>query len=261
MDFAGTAVPMSDVGFASAASFLGAEPEDLWTVLNVETRGYGFLPDRRPLILFERHIFHRQTAGLYDLTNPGVSSETPGGYIGGADEYERLAEALALDRTAALTSTSWGIGQVMGFNAAVAGFDDVEAMVTAICAREDAQLTAMANFLRSASLDVPLVEHDWATFARGYNGPDYSRNQYDVRLGAAYAALTHGPLPDLAVRRVQLLLTYVGIDPGGVDGIIGRRTRGAIIRFREQHELTSSDEIDDELLAALVEAIGQPSPL
>ncbi len=261
MDFTGAAVPISDVGFASATTFLGIESEDLWTVLNVETHGYGFLADRRPLILFERHIFHKRTDSRFDDTNPGVSSATPGGYIGGADEYLRLAEALALDRAAALESTSWGIGQVMGFNASLAGFGDAEAMVTAMSASEDAQLGAMARFLRSASLDVPLAEHDWATFARGYNGPDFSLNQYDARLGAAYAALSHGPLPDLTVRRVQLLLTYAGIDPGGIDGIVGRRTRGAVVRFREAHELGSSDEINDELIAALVGAIGEPDPI
>src|SRR5436190_828385 len=62
MDFTGAAVPISDVGFASATTFLRIESEDLWTVLNVETHGYGFLADRRPLILFERHIFHKRTA-------------------------------------------------------------------------------------------------------------------------------------------------------------------------------------------------------
>src|ERR1700704_4436712 len=110
-EFVGTAVPISNPGFDRVQALLRVGAAELWTVLTVETHGYGFLPDRRPLILFERHIFHRQTNGEYDDTNPGVSANTAGGYIGGADEYYRLAEAVALNRTAALNSTSWGIGQ------------------------------------------------------------------------------------------------------------------------------------------------------
>jgi hypothetical protein len=40
-----------------------------------------------------------------------------------------LAKAVQLDRTAALKSTSWGLGQVMGFNYDKAGYDSVESMV------------------------------------------------------------------------------------------------------------------------------------
>ena len=55
------------------------------------------------------------------------------------------------DRTAALQSCSWGIGQIMGENFALAGFADVEQMVAAMSASEDQQLVAMANFLVSSS--------------------------------------------------------------------------------------------------------------
>jgi N-acetylmuramidase len=44
----------------------------------------------------------------------------------------------------------------------------------------------MANFLKASRLDEPLARHDWAAFARGYNGPEFSRNQYDTRLAAAF---------------------------------------------------------------------------
>jgi hypothetical protein len=35
-------------------------------VLTVETLGSGFLPDRRPRILFERHFFPSETKGAFD---------------------------------------------------------------------------------------------------------------------------------------------------------------------------------------------------
>src|SRR4029077_1061427 len=132
---------------------------------SVETAGCGFLADRRPRLLFERHVFHRRTNGAFDATHPAISNALPGGYLGGPLEFDRLAEAAALDRRAALESASWGIGQVMGSNAAQAGFPDVEAMVAASIDGEDAQLAATAAFIRAEGLHTPLAAHDWTAFA------------------------------------------------------------------------------------------------
>jgi hypothetical protein len=44
----------------------------------------------------------------------------------------------------------------------------------------------MANFIKSAGLLDNLQEKDWAGFARGYNGPGYAKNSYDVKLELAY---------------------------------------------------------------------------
>jgi hypothetical protein len=43
---------------------------EIWAVFSVETSGCGFLTDRRPKILFERHIFSHLTNGRYDAQNP-----------------------------------------------------------------------------------------------------------------------------------------------------------------------------------------------
>jgi len=254
--FTGLAAPLSRQGLDGVLDFLGIEAADIWAVLAVETKGCGFLADRRPLILFERHVFHRRTQGRFDDGHPSISASTPGGYLGGAREYLRLEEALALDPAAALESASWGIGQIMGFNAAAAGFADAESMVTAMIEREDAQLTAMAGFLRANGLHAPLARHDWAAFARGYNGPDFAKNQYDTRLAAAFAALSRGPLPDLTVRQTQVLLMFLGIDTGAIDGVVGKRTRSGVRAFREQAGLPPSDQIDDRFLAALLDEAG-----
>ena len=73
------------------------------------------MPDRRPQILFERHIFHRLTDGKFD--DGQISDPAAGGYgARGAAQYDRLALALAKDADAALQSASWGIGQIMGMN-------------------------------------------------------------------------------------------------------------------------------------------------
>jgi hypothetical protein len=139
----------------------------------------------------------------------------------------------------------------MGSNFAEAGFASVEDMVNAMVQSEDNQLTAMARFVCSAGLSKPLGAHDWAAFARGYNGPGYAKNQYDTLLGRQYQMFAAGPLPDIRVRQAQALLTFLGIDPGGVDGMVGKRTRAAVMQFRGG----DSDQIDDTLIDALTAAL------
>jgi hypothetical protein len=260
MEFAGNALPLSQAGLDGISELLGIGAAEIWTVVAVETRGCGFLPDRRPRILFERHIFHQRTDGAHDATDPSISSALAGGYLGGALEYDRLARAMRLDRDAAMKSASWGLGQVMGFNAMLAGYRSVDSMVQDMVDREDAQLTAMANFLKARKLDVHLANHDWTEFARGYNGAEFKRNQYDTRLASAFRGYSLGPLPDVSVRQTQMLLMFLGMDPGAIDGIIGKRTRSAILRFREEHALRLSDDLDEEFIAALVTATSHASP-
>jgi N-acetylmuramidase len=138
------ALALSSDGLNAAAANIGVHAPEVWTVLGVETSGCGFLLDRRPQILFERHIFHRLTGGRYD--DGQISDPTAGGYGAyGAHQYDRLALAIAKDRNAALQSASWGIGQIMGMNFRVAGFSNVEDMVAAVCASEELQLGAFAN--------------------------------------------------------------------------------------------------------------------
>jgi hypothetical protein len=258
LPFQGTAWALSSDGLAAVASALGVSAPEIWTVLAVETSGCGYLPDRRPQILYERHIFHRLTRGEYD--DGEISDPSAGGYGGrGAHQYDRLSLAIARDRSAALQSASWGIGQIMGANFAAAGHKSVEDMVAAMSQSEDDQLAAMANFLVNARLQDPLQAHDWKTFARGYNGPNYAINQYDARLNAAYQEYSLGPLPDLNVRAGQLYLTYLGFHPGPVDGIAGQRTLSALTQFRTQAGVANTRAIDRDTVAQLQAALATVS--
>lgn len=115
MNFKGTALPLDKDGIAQTIDRMDIGEAELWAVITVETRGCGFLPDRRPKILFERHIFSHETLGRFDQSNPEVSNRMPGGYgMDGPHQYSRLEEAMNLEATAALRSASWGIGQVLG---------------------------------------------------------------------------------------------------------------------------------------------------
>ena len=221
-------------------------------MLSVETSGCGFLDDRRPKILFERHQFHALTGGRYDTTHPDISQPTAGGYgAGGANQYTRLEAAIALDLDSALKSASWGLGQVMGLNFQRAGFTDVQAMVDGMIDSEDTQLGAMAGFLVANHLDTLLAAHNWAGFARGYNGVDYARNNYDGQLRQFYVQMVPDRMPDLTVRAVQIGLTYRGIDPQGIDGDLGPATEAAITAFQTQCGVAVTGAIDAALLAAL----------
>jgi hypothetical protein len=258
MEFVGASQPLSVPGLTQCIDLLGVGAAEVWTLLAVETKGCGFLPDRRPVILFERHIFRKQTGCAFDLSHPSISSSTPGGYLGKAREYDRLQQAAALNRTAALHSASWGIGQIVGFNAHLAGYSSVEAMIEAMLDGEDAQLAAMARFLRAKKLHLPLAKHDWSAFARGYNGPAFHKNHYDTRLAASYAAFATGLFPDIKVRQAQVLLMFLGIDAGTIDGIAGKRTGTVVSHFRQQHGLASSEVVDDALIASLLQQLDQP---
>jgi hypothetical protein len=262
MEFAGKGSPLSEAGMKAALVAMGLDPEDdmpvLWSVLTVESRGFGFEVDRRPKILFERHIFHRETGGRFAAQAPDLSASGGGGYIGGAAEYDRLGRAIALCKAAgvttlaALRSASWGLGQVMGFNAIAAGFADAADMAAKMAQSEDQQLLAMAGFIRSQKLDAQLRARDWAGFARRYNGSDFWKNQYDVKLKAAFEKFRGGVTRDLRARTAQAALVYLGYRPGDPDGLVGQNTRNAVAQFRRDEKLPAGDALDDATFAALM---------
>jgi hypothetical protein len=256
-EFAGKGSPISSAGFTAAADSLGVKAPELWAVFHVETRGFGFLADKRPQILFERHVFHKLTKGQFSVKYPDISNKTPGGYgVGGVQQYVRLQKAIALDRDAALRSASWGVGQVMGFNAGSAGFADVETMVAEMSDSEDMQLAAVAAFLRSTKLDGALRTHNWADFARGYNGSNYADNRYDTQLQSAYQQFVAGGLPDLRVRRAQAALGYCGYDPQGIDGQWGKFSRAALAEFQQKNGLKPTGILDDKSENSLLAKAG-----
>src|SRR5262249_16909352 len=109
-------------------------------------------------------------------------------------------------------------------------------------------------------LAVSLQTHDWASFARGYNGPNFAINQYDVRLNFEYQKYLNNGVPDLDVRAAQLYLTYLGFAPGPVDGIAEHRTMNALSQFLAQNSLPPVATIDaqsvDQLRSALNKVMG-----
>jgi len=178
------------------ADLLDVETAALRAVADVESRGSGFLPEpsAKPKVLFEGHAFHRLTGGRFDTEHPELSYPRwdRNKYSGSlAGEWQRLDAACRLDRTTALQSASWGMFQVMGFNYAYAGFDDVEAFVAAQHAGAEQQVRAFSRFISRPPFLKALRACDWAQFAKAYNGPGYAQNRYDAKMAAAYAR--HAP--------------------------------------------------------------------
>ena len=66
IEFTGRSTAITATPLAKATSALGVTAAEIWTVLAVETQSCGFLADRRPAILYERHIFSHLTKGAYD---------------------------------------------------------------------------------------------------------------------------------------------------------------------------------------------------
>lgn len=201
--------PLTDAGLQAACEVLRAPSRNLWAVLLVESSGFGFLDDRRPKVLFERHIFHRLTAGRFDRTAPDLSDPKPGGYGPvGPRQHQRLVAAMALDATAAVQAASWGLGQVLGEFFAPCGYESAAAFVADARRGEDEQLLAMVRLIRADHLHLALANEDWPRFARGYNGAGYRRSGYDRKLAEAFASLERAGLPDLARRAAMLERAY-----------------------------------------------------
>jgi peptidoglycan hydrolase-like protein with peptidoglycan-binding domain len=174
----------------------GVEPAVILAIQAVESGGNGFFSDGRPKILFEGHIFWKELKkagkdpaalqkGNENIIYPKWVKTH---YAGGIKEYDRLEKALKIDKIAALKSASWGEFQIMGFNHSVVGYGDVESFVDAMHEAGSNQLGGLMGFLKNNNLikHVSGAKKNWAALARGYNGPAYAQNKYDVQLEKAY---------------------------------------------------------------------------
>lgn len=175
--------------YLRAANTLNCDIEEIRAFAKVESRGSGFLPDGRPVILFERHIFNRllKAKGM-SCDDTSICSSKSGGYLGGVREHDRLGKAIAVDKESALQSASWGMFQCMGFNWKVCGYASLQDFINAAHRSEKYHLDMFVGFIKSNNKLLTAVRNkDWPTAARIYNGPGYKKNNYDVKLAQAYS--------------------------------------------------------------------------
>ncbi|MEX3073478.1 N-acetylmuramidase domain-containing protein [Vibrio alginolyticus] len=179
---------LTESDYINVAQKLGCEAAAIKAVSEVESHGDAYFSNGKPKILFEAHIFSRLTSRAYDMSHPSISSRSWNRslYIGGVSEYSRLNKAIQLNPNAAIQSASWGRFQIMGFNFKLAGYSTAESFVEGMFKSEKAQLYAFVAFIEKSGLVKHIRDKNWASFARGYNGSQYQKNQYDLKLEKAY---------------------------------------------------------------------------
>ncbi|MEM1037886.1 MAG: N-acetylmuramidase domain-containing protein [Pseudomonadota bacterium] len=275
------------------AIWLGVPKAALLAVAEVESGGrLGAKVKGRfePLIRFEGHYFDRllNDAERVIARKAGLASPKAGKVRNPrrqADRWAMLDRAIAINRVAALSSCSWGIGQVMGAHWRRLGFGSADALVELARSGAAGQVKLMARFIAHAGLQETMRMQDWPTFARRYNGPAYAKNQYDLKMEAAYLRwvdrLSEPILPPVkrdaennlvpdgdlmfgsrggAVVRLQKALHrsgYVLV----ADGIFGLVTDRTVRQFQRDHLLVANGIIgqqERDLLLPLDAGLAKP---
>jgi hypothetical protein len=182
---------------ARVAAEIGVEAEALLAVTEVESGGHLFAQvagRAEPLIRFEGHFFYRllrarkrNLAVVSGLASPVAGAIRNPRSQGG--RWKLLRRACAIDRDAGLSSTSWGVGQVMGAHWRWLGYESVVALVAEARSGMEGQVRLFARYIDKAELAGRLRSHDWSGFARAYNGPDFARLGYHRKMKAAYRRL------------------------------------------------------------------------
>lgn len=277
ISFTGAAKRRSSGAIPRAAALLNVEPAALAAVIEVETSGAGFDRQSRPKALFEPHRFYAALASdsvkLAKAIKAGLAYRRQGEKPYPADSYPRITAAVAIDETAALASTSWGLPQILGSNFEAAGYVTPQALLTAFLDSEDEQIAAMARFILAEDLDEALRDKDWASFAAGYNGQNYAKGGYQLKLAATYKKqykVTFAAVEDIdpeaeAIETLQTMLAAKHYAPGAADGKFGTLTRGALLAFKADYNeanpdtpLPLDDSYGDDVLADLVKWPGRP---
>ncbi|AOA58243.1 N-acetylmuramidase family protein [Acinetobacter larvae] len=176
------------------ATALGVSVAALRAVIEVECRNSGFNSDGTPVILFECHVFRQRLiangkaniAAKAMRERPDLCNTSSGNYGLYSAQHGRLNVAAQYHRDSALESASWGLGQVMGYHWKSLGYASLQSFINAMYRNEASQLETMCRYIKVNNLIKALQNKDWKAFARGYNGPAYAANKYDVKLAAAY---------------------------------------------------------------------------
>lgn len=252
------------------AEALKVEPYVLLAIIEVESNGVIGNPD--PIIRWEGHYFDRLVpAKLRDIARKqGLSSPTagkiknPAGQLG---RYAILNKAVLIDKEAAYSSISIGVGQVMGANWKDLGFKSAEDMFRRGSQGFQGQVDLMIAFIKFNGLLDELQRKDWSAFARAYNGPNYRAGGYHTKMEAAYNRMisltgievttpsANGMLrmgsQGAKVREVQQLLVRAGFVVK-VDGDFGPTTKDAVKDFQKKYKLTVDGVIGPDTQAELL---------
>jgi hypothetical protein len=186
---------LTDADFDRVAADLDVSPRIIRAVRKVEAPRGPFDDDGRPSILFERHVFARNTQpkGRFNASHPLLCGPPygPGGYGKFSSQYAKLAQAAALDPEAAFRACSWGAFQVLGENATALGYPSAFAMALSLTESEAAHLESFVRFVRANKIvDAlracrPGDPASCIPFVKVYNGAGFRQFSYHEKLAQA----------------------------------------------------------------------------
>lgn len=234
-----------------SANKINVEPAKLFAFMEVEAGNQAFANVNGkllPLIRWEGHYFYRLLSGQkrQQAVKEGFAASKAGAVKNPRSQTQRYAllnEAKSIDEGAAISSCSWGIGQVMGDHWSWLDFTSPQAFEKRACSGFDGQFDIMLRFLEKSGIIPHLRRGDWSAVARIYNGPAYRKNKYDQKMADAYRRLSGGEASPSSsgmlragskgarVREVQALLRRAGYAVE-IDGDYGPATQRAVKDFQ-----------------------------
>lgn len=265
----------------------GIEPAALLAVAEVESGGkplWNVRGKSMPAMRFEGHYFYRLLKGnkakLARAVKAGLANPKTGGVKNPASyeaRYALLERAKKIDVAAALSSCSWGLGQVMGSHWKKLDYASPQALVAEASSGIDGQIEVMARYIDKFGLVDELQSLGFASFAAQYNGPNYRINDYDGKMKRAHARYvkllgvsSDAPKAELdavenelagsATATIQKDLKRLGYYKGPIDGKYGPQTKAAVRAFQKANGLVAdgkygpmTDEAVDAEIAKLDE--------
>jgi len=169
----------------------GIESATLRAIIEVESSGSGFYNADSPFAhkcktRFEPDYFQRfsSTRPFFLPTGITVDAAKRDKRFTGRIAYEK---ALLQSPSAAIRATSFGLGQIMGFNYQQIGYSSLTEFSSDMEESEYYQLETMIKFICSRKpLLIATQQRDFQTIALLYNGPNYLQLEYDKKLMNAY---------------------------------------------------------------------------
>jgi len=263
------------------AESMGVDPAALLAVAEVESgnRPFDTVNGKlMPLIRWEGHYFYRLVpASLKKVAVArGLAHPSAGGIPNPKSQqsrYDLLDRAKKIDEVAALSSCSWGLGQVMGAHWSWLGYANAQDLVEDACSGVVGQVKLMSKFIQRSKLTDEMRNRDWAGFARQYNGSGYKKMAYDTKMAASYARLKSKGVgakavaapeddgPDVLrvgssgveVSQLQEKLRKLGYTVN-VDGDFGPATKTVLTKFQQDHELVT-DGVAGPLTWSIIERL------
>lgn len=187
-----TILTLTETDFEEVAAELGVEVAAIKAVVEIEAgrTHEGFAAPGKPLINFDLSMFRRFATrrgvnlSKYSKSHSVVFASSRGSQ---SRAHRRLEAAKSINPHAAVEGTFWGMFQIGGFNWKKCGAESIDDFVCRMSRSERDQLEMFASFISSTGLVKHLKTKNWAAFARGYNGPGYTKRSYHTRMAQAYA--------------------------------------------------------------------------